>query len=104
MYIVNARNHASEIKKRYFDMLNSSATEKESVPKMSVMRMLGLGFIVAIDDRKAGTVSRIKIASLAPIVAFGSTRLEISTGGSWTMSQRSSLMSEMMVLNSVCDV
>ena len=70
---------------------------------MSVTRTVGHGFSVAIDDRKAGTISRIVRGSLTPIVALGSTRLVMSTGGSCTMLQSSLLISEMIVLDSVCD-
>ena len=66
-------------------------------------RTVGHGFIVAIDDRKAGTISRILTGSLTPIVALESTRLVMSTGGSCTMLQSSLLISEMIVLDSVCD-
>ena len=68
------------------------------------MRMVGRGFMAEIEDRKAGLTSRIIIESSEPVVVLASTRLEISGGGSWTMSKSFGDMADSITWDSAGEV
>ncbi|WRX09155.1 hypothetical protein QQP08_001642 [Theobroma cacao] len=75
--------------KTYFNILNSSATGKASVPNKSTIKADGRDFIAAIAERRPGKDSRIMTTILVTMCAPGSTLVEISADGRETMLRTS---------------
>jgi hypothetical protein len=67
---------------------------KDLFPNRSTISMVGRGFWAEIAERMVGQASHMIIKSRVIIKEFASTRPEMSTGGSCTMSKCFGLMQD----------